>query len=50
MPLLAVGVAGGQLTGRVGALRRRAPWVRRAGGAVLAVMALGIAFNVFDGL
>jgi cytochrome c biogenesis protein CcdA/thiol-disulfide isomerase/thioredoxin len=50
VPLLAVGVAGGQLTGRVGALRRRAPWVRRVGGAVLVVMALGIAFNVFDGL
>jgi len=50
VPLLAVGVAGGQLTGRVGALRRRASWVRRVGGAVLVVMALGIAFNVFDGL
>ena len=40
VPLLAAGVAGGQLTGRVAALRRRAPWVRRAGGAVLVVMAL----------
>jgi cytochrome c biogenesis protein CcdA/thiol-disulfide isomerase/thioredoxin len=50
VPLLAVGIAGGQLTGRVGAIRRRAPWVRRVGGAVLVVMALAIAFNAFDGL
>jgi thiol-disulfide isomerase/thioredoxin len=50
VPLLAVGIAGEQLVGRVGAIRRRAPWVRRAGGAVLVVTALAIAFNVFDGL
>src|SRR5215470_15566992 len=50
VPLLTVGVAGGQLAGRIGALRRQAPWARRAGGAVLVVMALAIAFNVFDGL
>src|SRR5215472_19374205 len=50
VPLLTVGVAGGQLAGRIGALRRRASWVRRVGGAVLVVMAFGIAFNVFDGL
>jgi cytochrome c biogenesis protein CcdA/thiol-disulfide isomerase/thioredoxin len=50
IPLLAVGVAGGQLTGRLGAIRRQAPWVRRVGGGVLVVMAVAIAFNVFDGL
>jgi cytochrome c biogenesis protein CcdA/thiol-disulfide isomerase/thioredoxin len=50
VPLLAVGVAGEQLVGRVGAIRHRAPWVRRVGGAVLVVMALAIALNVFDGL
>ena len=50
VPLLTVGVAGRQLAGRIGALRRQAPWARRAGGAVLVVMALAIAFNVFDGL
>jgi cytochrome c biogenesis protein CcdA/thiol-disulfide isomerase/thioredoxin len=50
VPLLAVAVAGGQLAGRVGALRRRAPLVRNAGGAVLVVMAVAIALNVFDGL
>jgi thiol-disulfide isomerase/thioredoxin len=50
VPLLTVGVAGGQLAGRIGALRRQAPWARRAGGAVLVVTALAIAFNVFDGL
>jgi cytochrome c biogenesis protein CcdA/thiol-disulfide isomerase/thioredoxin len=50
VPLLTVGVAGGQLAGRIGALRRQASWARRAGGAVLVVMALAIAFSVFDGL
>ena len=50
VPLLTAGVAAGQLAGRIGALRRQAPWARRAGGAVLVVMALAIAFNVFDGL
>ena len=50
VPLVAVGVAGGQLAGRIGALRRQAPWARRAGGAVLVVVALAVAFNVFDGL
>jgi len=50
VPLLAVAVAGGQLAGRVGALRRRAPLVRNVGGAVLVVMAVAIALNVFDGL
>ncbi|HYK31989.1 MAG TPA: cytochrome c biogenesis protein DipZ [Streptosporangiaceae bacterium] len=50
VPLLAVAIAGSQLSGRVGALRRHAPVVRMAGGAVLVVMAVAIAFNVFDGL
>jgi cytochrome c biogenesis protein CcdA/thiol-disulfide isomerase/thioredoxin len=50
VPLLAVAVAGGQLARRVGAVRRRAPQVRRAGGAVLLVVAVAIAFNVFGGL
>ncbi len=50
VPLLAVAIAGSQLSGRIGALRRRAPQVRLVGGAVLVVMAVAIAFNVFDGL
>jgi cytochrome c biogenesis protein CcdA/thiol-disulfide isomerase/thioredoxin len=50
VPLLAVAIAGGQLSGRIGALRRHAPAVRQIGGAVLVVMAVAIAFNVFDGL
>jgi cytochrome c biogenesis protein CcdA/thiol-disulfide isomerase/thioredoxin len=50
IPLLAIAIAGGQLTGRIGSLRRRAPQVRQAGGVVLIVMAAAIAFNVFGGL
>ncbi len=50
VPLLAVAIAGSQLSGRVRALRQRAPAVRMVGGAVLVVMAVAIAFNVFDGL
>ncbi|HET9894777.1 MAG TPA: cytochrome c biogenesis protein DipZ [Streptosporangiaceae bacterium] len=50
VPLLAIALAGSQLSGRIGALRQRAPQVRLAGGAVLIVMAVAIAFNVFDGL
>jgi len=50
IPLLAVALAGGQLSGRISALRRRAPQVRLAGGAVLIVMAVAIAFNAFQGL
>jgi cytochrome c biogenesis protein CcdA/thiol-disulfide isomerase/thioredoxin len=46
VPLLAYAFAGGQLTSRVGALRRHAPRVRQAGGAVLIIMAVVIAFNV----
>ncbi|HEY7430591.1 MAG TPA: cytochrome c biogenesis protein CcdA [Streptosporangiaceae bacterium] len=50
VPLLAVAIAGGQLAGRVRALRRHAPLVRQAGGVVLVAMGVAIAFNVFDGL
>ncbi|MGH3181016.1 MAG: cytochrome c biogenesis protein/redoxin, partial [Streptosporangiaceae bacterium] len=50
VPLLAVAVAGGQLTSRIGAIRRRAPQIRRVGGAVLMVMAVLIASDVLAGL
>jgi cytochrome c biogenesis protein CcdA/thiol-disulfide isomerase/thioredoxin len=50
VPLLAVAVAGSQLTGRIRAIRRQAPQVRRVGGAVLVVVAVAIAFNLFGGL
>ncbi len=50
VPLLAVAVAGDQLSGRLTAIRRRAPQVRRAGGVVLIVVAVAIAANAFAGL
>ncbi len=50
VPLLAVAFAGSQLSGRIGALRRHASQVRLAGGAILIVMAVAIAFNAFDSL
>jgi cytochrome c biogenesis protein CcdA/thiol-disulfide isomerase/thioredoxin len=50
VPLLAVAVAGSQLTGRIRAIRRQAPQVRRVGGVVLVVVAVAIAFNLFGGL
>jgi cytochrome c biogenesis protein CcdA/thiol-disulfide isomerase/thioredoxin len=50
IPLLAIAIAGGQLTGRIGAIRRHAAQVRQIGGAVLIVMAAVIAFNVLGGL
>ncbi len=50
LPLLAVAFAGGQISGRNGALRRHAPLVRRVGGVVLVAMAVAIAFDVFAGL
>ena len=50
IPLLAVALAGQQLSRRVGALRRRAPQIRLAGGVVLIVMAVAIALNTFQGL
>jgi cytochrome c biogenesis protein CcdA/thiol-disulfide isomerase/thioredoxin len=50
VPLLAVAAAGGQLTSRIGAIRRRASQIRRAGGAVLIVFAVLIASDVLAGL
>jgi cytochrome c biogenesis protein CcdA/thiol-disulfide isomerase/thioredoxin len=50
VPLFAVAAAGGQLTSRIGALRRRAPQLRRVGGAVLIVFAVLIASDVLAGL
>jgi sulfite exporter TauE/SafE len=50
VPLLAVAVAGSQLSSRIRAIRRQAPQVRRVGGAVLVVVAVAIAFNLFGGL
>ena len=50
VPLLAVAAAGGQLTSRIGAIRRRAPQIRQAGGAVLIVFAVLIATDVLAGL
>jgi cytochrome c biogenesis protein CcdA/thiol-disulfide isomerase/thioredoxin len=50
VPLLVVGIAGTQLSGRVAAISRNAPRVRRVGGAVLVALAVAIAFNAFDGL
>jgi cytochrome c biogenesis protein CcdA/thiol-disulfide isomerase/thioredoxin len=50
VPLLAVAAAGGQLTNRIGAIRRRAPQIRRVGGVVLIVMAVVISSDVLAGL
>jgi cytochrome c biogenesis protein CcdA/thiol-disulfide isomerase/thioredoxin len=50
VPLLAVALAGGQLSRRVSALRRHAPQVRLAGGVVLIATAVAIGFNTFQGL
>ena len=50
VPLLAIAIAGGQLTGRIAALRRRAPRIRQAGGVLLIVIAVTIAVNAFAGL
>jgi cytochrome c biogenesis protein CcdA/thiol-disulfide isomerase/thioredoxin len=50
IPLLAVALAGGQLSHRISMLRRHAQQARLAGGAVLIVMAVAIAFNTFQGL
>jgi cytochrome c biogenesis protein CcdA/thiol-disulfide isomerase/thioredoxin len=50
VPLLVVALAGGQLTSRIGAMRRRAPHIRQFGGVVLIVMAVVIASNVLAGL
>ncbi|HEY2266421.1 MAG TPA: cytochrome c biogenesis protein DipZ [Streptosporangiaceae bacterium] len=50
VPLLAIAIAGGQLTSRIGAIRQRAPQIRRVGGAVLVVFAVLIASDVLAGL
>ena len=50
IPLLAVAVAGSELTRRTRALRRHAPRFRMVGGVVLIAMALAIGFNTFAGL
>src|ERR1700691_453090 len=50
VPLLVVAAAGGQLTRRVRAIRRRAPQIRQAGGVVLIVFAVLIASDVLAGL
>ncbi len=50
VPLLAIALAGGQLTGRIASVRRRAPLVRQAGGALLIAIAVAIAANAFTGL
>jgi cytochrome c biogenesis protein CcdA/thiol-disulfide isomerase/thioredoxin len=50
VPLLAVALAGNQLSRRVSVLRKHAQQVRLAGGAVLIVVAVAIAVNAFQGL
>jgi cytochrome c biogenesis protein CcdA/thiol-disulfide isomerase/thioredoxin len=50
VPLLAVALAGGQLSGRLSTLRRHASQARLVGGAVMIVMAVAIAFNAFQSL
>ena len=50
VPLLVVAVAGGQLAGRVSAVRRHAPRIRQVGGAVLVALAVAIAVDAFAGL
>jgi cytochrome c biogenesis protein CcdA/thiol-disulfide isomerase/thioredoxin len=50
VPLLALAIAGGQLTSRVAAVRRHATQARRVGGVVLVAVAVAIAANAFAGL
>jgi cytochrome c biogenesis protein CcdA/thiol-disulfide isomerase/thioredoxin len=50
VPLLVVALAGGQLSRRLGGLRKHAAQVRQIGGVVLIVMAVAIAFNAFQSL
>jgi thiol-disulfide isomerase/thioredoxin/sulfite exporter TauE/SafE len=50
VPLLAVAVAGSELTRRTRALRNHAGRFRMIGGVVLIAMALAIGFNTFAGL
>jgi cytochrome c biogenesis protein CcdA/thiol-disulfide isomerase/thioredoxin len=48
VPLLFIALAGGGLVHRVQSVRKRAPLLRQIGGAVLLLMAIGIATNSFD--
>jgi cytochrome c biogenesis protein CcdA/thiol-disulfide isomerase/thioredoxin len=50
VPLLVIALAGQRVAQRVSAFRRRAPVVRAAGGLVMLLMTLLIAFNVTDSL
>ncbi len=50
IPLLAMATAGGAILARVKAVRERTPAVRKAGGAIMIVTALVIAFNVAEPL
>jgi cytochrome c biogenesis protein CcdA/thiol-disulfide isomerase/thioredoxin len=50
VPLLAVALAGSELTRRVKALRERGPRLRQASGVILVAMAVAIAFNAFGAL
>jgi cytochrome c biogenesis protein CcdA/thiol-disulfide isomerase/thioredoxin len=50
VPLLAVALAGNELTQRVKALRERGPRLRQVSGVILIGMALAIGLNVFAGL
>jgi cytochrome c biogenesis protein CcdA/peroxiredoxin len=50
VPLLFVALAGGALIERAKSLRQKGPILRRIGGAVLIVMAILIAANVFNSL
>jgi cytochrome c biogenesis protein CcdA/thiol-disulfide isomerase/thioredoxin len=49
-PLLAVALAGSELTRRVRALRERGPRLRQASGVILVAMAVAIALNAFGAL
>jgi cytochrome c biogenesis protein CcdA/thiol-disulfide isomerase/thioredoxin len=48
IPLLFIALAGGRLVHRVKAVRERAPMLRRVGGVVLILMAIGISTSAFD--
>ena len=48
IPLLFIALAGGRLVGRVKSVRAHAPVLRRIGGAVMIVMAVGIGTSAFN--
>ena len=50
LPLLVVALAGDRLVARSRSLRRHGPLLRQVGGAVMVLVALGVAANAFDGL